>query len=813
MNDAQALENAVMTGTPQEVAEISKSLDMKEYANRALALACRFRGLEYVKAIVENDKTIRDANKPRANYGLALLDVKYAPYRKYLLAKPDLLHDDELEKEILPVKQRVEIVKYLCEHKKEVLFGVDDTLLQYSIICHNREIAAALKEDGSKYLKLSSGIFMFFSHSLETKFIADVWNHLEPKEMLGVLQDIAAYMPPYMPPHLTPEFVYNFFTMCGDHFLHPGFLEAVYKLCHKKDGFDRSVLIKTAIDQNSIAHLEMFAQSGWLKRPKLRDEMIAYAAETDKTECTAWLLDFKNSNFDLEAERMRAERKEHRELTAGPNSVYMLRKSWSYKKQKDGTLIITGYKGDQTKVTVPSRIGSSVVTAIGKEVFSTRNEKAILMPEWEIAGNKITEIKLPDTLRSIGERAFYACRNLSEIVIPDSVEEIGRGAFEECSGLRSAVIGEGVSEISDRMFGKCVPLKNIKLSKGLRRIGKEAFRDCSGLTEIVIPDGVKEIDYCAFHSCRSLTEIVIPDSVEKAGESAFHNCMQLRSVTVGESVTEISDEMFRDCHSLQNVKLPNGLRSIGSFAFAKCRELTRIDIPYGVYEIGESAFKGSGLTELIVPDSVMGFGHRLYNAEEGYGLCAFCDDLRYVKLSENISEIGDYAFSHCSSLEKIDLPRVLYRIKKLAFRGCRKLTKLDIPNGVAEICQCAFMNCEGLTELIMPDTVKEIGETAFGGCTALRTVRLSKNLSEISAKMFSYCISLEKVVIPEGIGEIGEKAFAECEALKTVVIPASVKKIDGTAFEKSYNVTAVVEPNSTAEDYCKEHNIKFKYKE
>ena len=455
MNNARVLENAVMTGTPQEVAEISKSLDMKEYANRALALACRFRGLEYVRAIVENDRTIKDANKPAANYWLALLDVKYAPSRKRLLAQKNLLHEDELEKEILPAKQRAEIVEYLCKHGENVLFTASNSSIIMpnnffvrSIVYHNRGITAVLKRNGAAFTRYNIMSFMHLGRGMESKAFADFWNHLDSKEMIEVLQDIAAEMRSYLP----TQFVYGFYKECSGHFLRPGFLEAVYKLCSKKGYFDKAVLINTAIDQNSIAHLEMFAENGWLKRPEIRDRVIAYAAETNKTECTAWLLDFKNSNFDLEAERRRAERKEHLELTSGPDSVYMLRKSWSFKKQEDGTVIITGYKGDKTKITVPSKIGRSVVTAIGGGAFSPRQENSGLTIVQIFTRRKITEVKLPDTLRSIGERAFYECDRLSETVIPDSVEEIGGGAFANCEELKTVVIPASVKDIGSDVF-------------------------------------------------------------------------------------------------------------------------------------------------------------------------------------------------------------------------------------------------------------------------------------------------------------------------------------------------------------------------
>lgn len=59
-----------------------------------------------------------------------------------------------------------------------------------------------------------------------------------------------------------------------------------------------------------------------------------------------------------------------RELNANPNSVAELKKVWGYEKREDGTMIITRYKGTNTEIDVPEKIGNSVVTAIGDWAFS-----------------------------------------------------------------------------------------------------------------------------------------------------------------------------------------------------------------------------------------------------------------------------------------------------------------------------------------------------------------------------------------------------------------------------------------------------------
>lgn len=141
-----------------------------------------------------------------------------------------------------------------------------------------------------------------------------------------------------------------------------------------------------------------------------------------------------------------------------------------------------------------------------------------------------TSVVIPNTVKSIGDSAFYGCTGLKNITIPDSVTSIGYGAFSSCTGLTNITLPDSLTHINFRTFGDCTALEGIKIPDSVTSIGEGAFYNCSGLTSIIIPDSVTHIGEYAFSGCRGLTNITIPDSVTSIGEYAFRNCSKLQDI-------------------------------------------------------------------------------------------------------------------------------------------------------------------------------------------------------------------------------------------------------------------------------------------
>lgn len=238
--------------------------------------------------------------------------------------------------------------------------------------------------------------------------------------------------------------------------------------CYDLKRLNKTRTLHVIINDENVELLALCAEHGWLKTPKKRDEMIEYATENGRTECAAWLLDFKNRSFDLAAERAKAEKKAERELNANPNSVTELKKIWKFEKREDGSIIITGYKGDRTEIIVPEKIGKNTVTAIGELAFSPNALR--ISEEQALTRCRITGITLPESVKKIGRAAFGGfgvCRAVS-------------GLFNAFSDLREVVLPDDLDIFADKKAADSAP---------------PIFNNCRGLT-VKIPHKLAAELYC-----------------------------------------------------------------------------------------------------------------------------------------------------------------------------------------------------------------------------------------------------------------------------------------------------------------------------
>lgn len=345
---------------------------------------------------------------------------------------------------------------------------------------------------------------------------------------------------------------YNDFHYCF--FLHnyyePIIFETILK-CYNGRSMLKQDTMREIINKNSVELLALCGKYGWLKMPRIREAMIEYSQKIKRNECTAFLLDFKNRTVDLAAERERAEKRMLREMNANPNSLAELKKVWRFTKLEDGGLEITSYKGKETDVIVPEKIGKDTVSSIGIAAFSGA-WYLCKRTSHEICGFResgITKITLPDTITKIGEYAFYCCRALKEINIPGGVKIIENNTLGK-TAIEVLELPESVERLADYSLS-IGRFKEIKLPKSLAEIGKSAFQMCGNLEKIEITARVKKILQGTFWRCEKLREVVLPEGIETIKARAFWECPELETINLPASLKKI--ENFKRDGSPQHV--------------------------------------------------------------------------------------------------------------------------------------------------------------------------------------------------------------------------------------------------------------------
>ncbi len=201
---------------------------------------------------------------------------------------------------------------------------------------------------------------------------------------------------------------------------------------------------------------------------------------------------------------------------------------------------------------------------------------------------KLTTLRLPETLLSIGEGAVRNCPELKSITIPAGVKKIPDNAFYDCTKIELVVLSDGLTEIGNYAFRNCHKLLRADLPDSVRSIGTGAFEQCRALERMVIPEGVTKIEMTTFYYCMAMEEIVLPDSLRFIGLYAFDTCVALREIEIPDGVETIEVHAFRGCSGLTSLVLPDGLTTIKSLG--ECRSLERVHIPVGVTSIMYGAF-------------------------------------------------------------------------------------------------------------------------------------------------------------------------------------------------------------------------------
>ena len=483
------------------------------------------------------------------------------------------------------------------------------------------------------------------------------------------------------------------------------------------------------------------------------------------------------------------------------NSLYK-RNSEIQADDKDNFIIdengvLTGYKGYKTFVKIPD-----TVKAIGDNAFKNND--------------MIRNIYIPDSVTSIGENAFYDCDQLTSVFIPDSVTSVGSSCFYSCNNLTYAKLPQNMDVVSSNMFYECKKLETVVFGINVTEIENQAFEGCNKLVNIKLPENLTEIRPYAFSCCKSLTEITIPKSLTDCnsyGDGIFYGCSNLKTINFEKGITRIPAFLFHGTDGLEEIDIPETVTTIGGDAFKNCKNLTTVTGMKNVTKIENQAFEGcnklvniklpenlteirpyafsccKSLTEITIPKSLTDCN------SYGDGIFYGCSNLKTINFEKGITRIPAFLFHGTDGLEEIDIPETVTTIGGDAFKNCKNLTTVTGMKNVTKIGDNAFYNCSNLKEITIPDTVESMGTSIFYGCTSLKSVVLPNKRVNITDSTFYNCSSLESITLPDTVEYIRNNAFYGCSSLKKIVWSKSIKEIENNAFEGCSSLTEIIIPD------------------
>ena len=267
----------------------------------------------------------------------------------------------------------------------------------------------------------------------------------------------------------------------------------------------------------------------------------------------------------------------------------------------------------------------------------------------------------------LGSMAFADCTTLTDVTIPNKVKTIGICAFKGCSGLKNITIPSSVTQIDSAAFNECVALKEIIIPSSVTNIGDYAFRKCSGLTSIEIPYSVKELPKGLFYECSVLKNVKLSDfQITTIPSNTFYGCSSLIDIKIPSSITSIQSYAFQKCSSLASISIPASVTYIGNWVFSGCSSLREVIFEDGSTELnlGDNRFSdgvGGGLFDCVAVKSVYIGRNLSYYAYSSRWCCApfsryYANDyspLERAIIGPMVTNVPDYLFQDCKYLKTI----------------------------------------------------------------------------------------------------------------------------------------------------------------
>ena len=358
---------------------------------------------------------------------------------------------------------------------------------------------------------------------------------------------------------------------------------------------------------------------------------------------------------------------------------------------------------------------------------------------------RATDIRLPDCVEAIGEKAFYATA-ITEFRTPESLTQVDRDAFASCYSLTrfygnwasadessiileggklvayatglidgTVTLPEGAVSLADYLFFRDLNMKEVILPEGLETIGEFAFRLQPLLERVVFSSTVTTVGRHAFEYCPNLTSFEGQSTLIREGRALVDSEGWLVAVAgkdiadfvVPADANKLFSGAFVGLDQLKSITFTATLENLYSDAISDCRNLEFFYGPgttedhHGIVLNEDYLVKTTPILpeDYTVPESV----RRIF-----WNVFEYNSTTRRLVIPDAVYFIGNYCFSGMTKLEILQLPASLEEIGAQAFRGCSKLEHLYLrsysPPVYPKDGETSYFGHNGLTIHVPPGT-------------------------------------------------------------------------------------------------------------
>lgn len=382
--------------------------------------------------------------------------------------------------------------------------------------------------------------------------------------------------------------------------------------------------------------------------------------------------------------------------------------------------------------------------------------------------------------------------NIRNLIVPESIKGIGQYAFYGCTGLESISFNPQIRVIGKHAFEGCVHLETINFgtSASLIYIEEDSFRSCKSLVTIEIPTAVQKIADGAFRDCEDLQNVIFDrkTNLKAIGNDVFSGCTSLKTIdmSTASNLESMGCHLLKDCRELEEVILPNvkqpinngGFNPLWISMFQGDRKLKHVQIPNT-----KNYFKDQD-------DPTDGTGSNGYK----YGMVSFIaetGDNGFYFEGYKDSEIHKLAKQYGISFKYMDdgpLNGVYEKVVK-----CERVATFDDIHGDVVSSQTINIkfqaNADGQLISALPDENETIGANEYYHLTIPAAIG-PYDITAIGTD-FQGNERISQVNIPDTVSTIAAEAFKGCYNLNRVYFedPLSITTAIGTDAFKTQNVT------------------------